>query len=86
MCKKYCIGNQEIKVGDFLCIQEHPYRVVDNPSNGLCIKDNECYPLDENQFVDECKCYYGTNVIALKYLTLNGAFICNGDKYPEYHL
>lgn len=86
MLNKYYIGDQEIKIGDFLCIEEHPYKVVDNLSNGLSIQDNESYPLDKNQFVHECKCYQGTNVIALKYLTLDSAFICNGDKYPEYHI
>lgn len=86
MMNQYFIGNQQIKKGDYLCIQNQPYEVVEILSTGLSIKNNELYPLPKNQFMEEHQSYFGTDPIALKYLRLNDVFICNKDECPEYHL
>lgn len=75
----------KINLGDYICIQGNPYRVIEKPSTGLSIKDNN-NRIAKNLFKDECECYYGTNVIALKYLKLDNLCKCNKDECPEYHI
>lgn len=75
----------KLNAGDYICIQGNPYKVIEKLSTGLSIEDNN-NRIDKAQFKDECKCYYGTNVIALKYLKLDNSCKCNKDDCPEYHV
>lgn len=78
-------GMEKLNVGDYICIQGNPYKVIKKLSTGLSIEDNN-KRIEIDLFKDACKCYYGTYVIALKYLKQDILCKCNKDECPEYHV